>query len=224
MYCKRIDHMWLAVVLCVGAVVLMAGCETTYRRVEYSNVEQMIQAGYPNTQIDLSSPLLKERKIVLTTDLNSLSAREVISQLLYLDTTDPGEPIDFYVNTNGGDLDACLAIIQTYRQLKSPVNTHAMVDVKSGGVLLIAAGTGKRYAYPNSLFTIHGGIASSGTPEDYKMKALAIYEREMMMTMRLPVEWYPLMGQVFHTMTAPQALQYKVVDEIAKPVQRSNER
>ncbi|WP_200761282.1 ATP-dependent Clp protease proteolytic subunit [Poriferisphaera corsica] len=208
---------FIRVIVVIVGLLLALGCETTSRAVNYSNIDQMIEAGYPNVDVDLNSPLLKNRKIILTTDLNATSARDVITKLIYLDQLDSSKPIDFFINTNGGDLDVALAIIQTYRQIKAPVNTHALVDVKSGGVLLVAAGTGRRIAYPSSLFTVHGGVASSGTPLQYKQKALAIYEREMLTTMNLPREWFPLQGQVFHTMTASEALEYMVVDLIAAP-------
>ena len=214
---RRISFYSAAVV----TVIFLVGCtnNTMMHTPTVEDIDTTIDAGYPSLAVDLTSPLLKERKLILTTDLNALSARTVMASLMYLDGLDPGTPIDFYINTNGGDLDACLAIIQIMRQIKSPVNTHAMVDVKSGGVLLVAAGTGKRIGYRSSLFTVHGGVASANTPMDYKAKALGVYEHEIERSMKLPAEWFPLQGHVFHTMTATEALKYHVIDQINMPIQ-----
>ena len=196
----------------------LVGCTTSSHTYNASSdINNALNAGYPELDVKFDSPLLQQRKIVLTTDINPLSGRTILAHLLYLAERDPNAPIDFYINTSGGDLDIALAIIQLMRQIKPKVNTHAMVDVKSGGVLLVAAGTGRRIAYPSSLFTVHGGIASPGTPLDYKHKALDIYHRVILQTMDLPDAWFPLHGGVFHTMTAQQAVQYNVVDTIAMP-------
>ncbi|WP_432799189.1 ATP-dependent Clp protease proteolytic subunit [Poriferisphaera sp. WC338] len=204
--------------LVVCLLLIASGCAAQYRMpTTATEVDMALDAGYPDLTVNFDSPLLKKRKIILTTDINPLSGRTIIAHMMYLAELDDTAPIDFYINTSGGDLDIALAIIQTMRQIKPPVNTHALIDVKSGGVLLVAGGTGKRIAYKNSLFTVHGGVASPGTPIDYKDKALNVYHRVILQTMNLPDTWFPLQGGIYRTMTAQQAMQYQVVDEIMDP-------
>ncbi|HKJ91157.1 MAG TPA: ATP-dependent Clp protease proteolytic subunit, partial [Oceanipulchritudo sp.] len=53
---------------------------------------------------------LKERKIFFWGEVNDDSARVVTEQFLYLESSDPGKEITFYLNSPGGSITAGMAV------------------------------------------------------------------------------------------------------------------
>ena len=111
---------------------------------------------------DIYSRLLKDRIVMLTTDVNDVSANLVVAQMLYLESEDPDKDILFYINSPGGSVSAGLAIYDTMQFIKCDVSTIVMGQACSMGSFLAQAGTkGKRIVLPESRTMIHR--VSSGT-------------------------------------------------------------
>lgn len=179
-------------------------------------VEEAIDSGAVEGAVDFGSPLLAQRCIVVNRNINAVSARQVVSQLLYLDRLAQGEPINLYLNSRGGGMSDALAIIETMRSLGSPVNTHAMADCQSAGALVLAAGTGQRTAYPSSVIVIHGARQTSGPAlARYTQLMNSVYHGLWRDIARLPEEWFPMAPDRYHVLSAEDALRLRVVDRIA---------
>lgn len=111
---------------------------------------------------DIYSRLLRDRIVMLTTDVNEVSANLVVAQMLYLESENPERDILFYINSPGGSVSAGLAIYDTMQFIKCDVSTIVMGQACSMGSFLAQAGTpGKRIVLPESRTMIHR--VSSGT-------------------------------------------------------------
>lgn len=105
---------------------------------------------------DLYSRLLKDRIIMLDTDVNSHSASLVVAQMLFLESENNSLPINFYINSPGGSVMDGLSIYDTMQFIKSPVHTIVMGQACSMGSFLANAGeAGHRYMLPNARHMIH---------------------------------------------------------------------
>ena len=105
---------------------------------------------------DIFSRLLNDRIIVLSEEVNDVTASLVVAQMLLLEGQDPEKDISFYINSPGGSVSAGFAIYDTMQYIKCDVSTICMGMAASMGAFLLAAGTpGKRYALPNSEVMIH---------------------------------------------------------------------
>lgn len=112
---------------------------------------------------DLYSRLLKDRIVILDTDVNEHSASLIVAQLLYLEAEDSTQDILFYINSPGGLVTAGLSIYDTMQFIKPDVSTIVIGQACSMGSFLAQAGApGKRLLLPESRTMIHR--VSSGTP------------------------------------------------------------
>ena len=111
---------------------------------------------------DIFSRLLRDRIVMLTTDVNQTSANLVVAQMLFLEAEDPTKDILFYINSPGGSVTAGLAIYDTMNFIQCNVSTIVLGQAASMGSFLAQAGTkGKRFVLPESRTMIHR--VSSGT-------------------------------------------------------------
>ena len=112
---------------------------------------------------DIYSRLLKDRIVMLDTDVNEHTASLVVAQMLFLEAENPDEDILFYINSPGGSVTAGLAIYDTMQFIKPDVSTIVIGQACSMGSFLAQAGApGKRIVLPESRTMIHR--VSSGTP------------------------------------------------------------
>ena len=112
---------------------------------------------------DIYSRLLKDRIVMLDTDVSEHSASLVIAQMLFLESENPDADILFYINSPGGLVTAGLAIYDTMQFIKPDVSTIVLGQACSMGSFLANAGAaGKRLVLPESRTMIHR--VSSGTP------------------------------------------------------------
>jgi ATP-dependent Clp protease protease subunit len=89
-------------------------------------------------------------------------ANSIIAQLLFLESENPNADISLYIQSPGGEADACFAIVDTMKYIKSPVSTIGMGMVASAGSVVLAAGEkGKRYALPNCNIMIHQPLSGA---------------------------------------------------------------
>ena len=138
---------------------------------------------------DIYSLLLKERIIFLGTPISDQVANLIVAQLLYLNSEDPNQNINMYINSPGGSIYAGLAIYDTMQMISAPVSTYAVGVTASMGTVLLAAGAvGRRYALPHA--TIHMHPASSGAQGYTEDVRIAFREQE-----RLQTQLFHLVGR-----------------------------
>lgn len=112
---------------------------------------------------DIYSRLLKDRIIMLTEDVNHVTASSIVAQLLFLESEDPDKEISFYINSPGGSITDGMAIVDTMRYIKCPISTICVGMAASMGAVLLACGDkGRRFATPNSEIMIHQPLISGG--------------------------------------------------------------
>jgi ATP-dependent Clp protease protease subunit len=166
--------------------------------------------------------LLKDRIIILGSEVNDQVANRISAQLLLLAAEDPDRDIVLYINSPGGSVYAGMAIYDTMQFIDNDVATVAMGMAASMGQLLLCSGTtGKRYALPHARIMKHqpsGGIG--GTAAD-----IAIQAEQMLYTKRMFQE-----RVAFHTgqpqaqieadsdrdrwFTAQEAVDYGFIDKV----------
>ena len=116
---------------------------------------------------DIYSRLLKERIIILSDEVNHVTASLITAQLLFLEAEDPDKDIQFYINSPGGSVTDGLMIYDTMQHIKPDVQTICMGMAASMGAFLLSAGTkGKRCILPNAEVMIHqplGGAQGQAT-------------------------------------------------------------
>ena len=123
---------------------------------------------------DIFSRLLNDRIIMLSDEVNDVTASLVVAQLLYLEGQDPDKDISLYINSPGGSITSGFAIYDTMQYIKCDVSTTCIGLAASMGAFLLCAGAkGKRFALPNSEIMIHqpllGGLQGQAT--DIKIHA-----------------------------------------------------
>jgi ATP-dependent Clp protease protease subunit len=112
---------------------------------------------------DIYSRLLKDRVIMLDTEVGEHTASLIVAQMLFLESENPDKDISLYINSPGGLVTAGLAIYDTMQFIKCDVQTIVMGQAASMGSMLAQAGApGKRFVLPESRTMIHR--VSSGTP------------------------------------------------------------
>jgi len=148
---------------------------------------------------DIYSRLLKDRIIMLDTEVTSHSASLIVAQMLFLEADDPGRDILFYINSPGGSVTAGMSIYDTMQFVKCDVQTIVMGQADSMGSLLAAAGAaGKRSILPNARHMIHQPLGgASGQATDVEIQA-----RELL-------RWKTVLTEIYvqHTGRAFEALQ-----------------
>jgi ATP-dependent Clp protease, protease subunit len=129
--------------------------------------------------MDIYSRLLADRIIFLGMPVDDQIANIVMAQLLHLESEDPEQDVNIYINSPGGSVTAGLAIYDTMRFIRCDVATTALGMAASMGAFLLAAGSkGKRNALPNTRILLHqpsGGLAG-------QVSDVEIHARELMRT------------------------------------------
>ena len=122
---------------------------------------------------DIYSLLLKERVVMLGTDVNAQSANLIVAQLLFLDREDPDKTIQLYVHSPGGEVYSGMAIYDAMQQISAPVSTSAVGMTASFGTVVLTAGApGMRYALPNATIHMHQPLGGAqGQVTDIVIKA-----------------------------------------------------
>ena len=106
--------------------------------------------------MDVYSHLLTERIVYLGTPIDSGVANAIIAQLLHLETDSPEAEINLYINCEGGDMSAMLAIYDTMRYIQAPIATYGVGQAIAAGAVLLAAGTeGRRAILPHARVVLH---------------------------------------------------------------------
>ena len=171
---------------------------------------------------DIFSRLLKERIVILSEEVNDVTASLITAQLLFLEAEDPEKDIQFYINSPGGSVSDGLMIFDTMNHIKPDVQTICMGMAASMGAFLLAGGTkGKRFILPNAEVMIHqpsGG--AQGQTTDIQIAAKHIQRTKERLNLILsektgqPIERIAEDTERDNWMTAEDAVAYGLVDHI----------
>jgi ATP-dependent Clp protease protease subunit len=174
--------------------------------------------------MDIYSRLLKDRIIFIGTPVDDQVANVVMAQLLHLDSEDPEQDINLYINSPGGSVYAGLAIYDTMQFVNCDVATTALGMAASMGSFLLTAGAkGKRSALPNARILLHQPHIGGGLGG--QVSDVEIHARELVRTKRRMNELYSEMtGQPVEKierdtdrdyMLGPkEAVEYGVIDRV----------
>jgi ATP-dependent Clp protease, protease subunit len=123
--------------------------------------------------MDVYSHLLSERIIYLGTAIDAGVANALIAQLLHLEADKPDQEINLYINCEGGDMTAMLAIYDTIQFIQAPIATFCVGQAISAGAVLLAAGApGRRAVLPHARVVLHQPAArGQGTIPDLILQA-----------------------------------------------------
>ena len=174
--------------------------------------------------MDVYSRLLNDRIIFLGTPVDDQVANAIIAQLLHLDSEDPEQDINLYINSPGGSVTAGLAVYDTMRFINADVATTALGMAASISAVLLAAGEkGKRNVLPNTRVLLHQPWTQGGPGG--QASDIEIHARELIRTKRRINEiLVEATGQTFekierdtdrdYIMGAEGAVEYGVVDRL----------
>jgi ATP-dependent Clp protease, protease subunit len=166
--------------------------------------------------------LLRERIVVLGSEVNDQVANQLIAQLLYLEGEDPGRDIWLYINSPGGSVTSGMAIYDTMQFVRPDIATICMgLGASMGQFLLCAGAAGKRYSLPHARIMMHqphGGVA--GQAADIAIQAEQIAYTKRLMAERIafhtgqPVEQIETDSDRDRWFTAADAKDYGIIDHV----------
>ena len=133
---------------------------------------------------DIYSRLLRDRIVMLDTDVNEHTASLIVAQLLFLESEDPDKDILFYINSPGGSVISGLSILDTMQFIKPDVSTVVMGQAASMGSLLASSGTkGKRLILPRARHLIHQPLGGAqGQASDMEIQVNEILRMKKQLT------------------------------------------
>ena len=180
------------------------------------------KTGHGERSYDIYSRLLKERIVFLNGVVDDISSNLIVAQMLYLESESTSKPINFYINSPGGQISSGMAIFDTMRYIKPAVNTMCVGQAASMGSFLLAAGEkGSRFALPHSRIMIHQPLGGfQGQASDIEIHAKEIIRlREELNTLLSE-----LTGQTLEVinndtdrdnfMTSKEAKDYGIIDQV----------
>ncbi len=174
---------------------------------------------------DIYSRLLKDRIVFLGGEIDDNVANLVVAQLLFLEMEDPDADISLYINSPGGSVTAGMAIYDTMQYIKPQVRTVCIGMAASMGAFLLMAGEkGKRLALPNAEVMIHqplGGAQGQATDVAIRAEWLMRTKTKMIGMMAdmtgQPLDKVKQDCERDYFMSAQEALDYHIIDEIYQP-------
>ncbi len=173
---------------------------------------------------DIYSRLLKDRIILLGSEINDYVANAIIAQMLFLEAEDPDKDIFLYINSPGGVVTSGLAIYDTMQFIKCDVSTICIGQAASMGAILLAAGTkGKRFALPNSRIMLHQPLGGfSGQASEVEIHAKEIIRMKEILNEILSKHTGQSIKKIRKDtdrdffMSSEEALHYGIIDKIFK--------
>ncbi|HGO3114024.1 TPA: ATP-dependent Clp endopeptidase proteolytic subunit ClpP [Staphylococcus aureus] len=174
---------------------------------------------------DIYSRLLKDRIIMLGSQIDDNVANSIVSQLLFLQAQDSEKDIYLYINSPGGSVTAGFAIYDTIQHIKPDVQTICIGMAASMGSLLLAAGAkGKRFALPNAEVMIHqplGGAQGQATEieiaANHILKTREKLNRILSERTGQSIEKIQKDTDRDNFLTAEEAKEYGLIDEVMVP-------
>jgi ATP-dependent Clp protease protease subunit len=173
---------------------------------------------------DLYARLLRDRIIMIGTEIDDDVANGVTAQLLFLESEDPDKDVTMYINSPGGSVTAGLAIYDTMQYVRCNVATVCTGQAASMGAVLLAAGAkGKRQALPNSRIMIHQPLGGArGQARDMKIQVAEMARLEKVLYQILADATGHSLERIEkdcdrdNFMSAAEAVQYGLIDLVAK--------
>jgi ATP-dependent Clp protease protease subunit len=173
---------------------------------------------------DIYSMLLKERIIMLFTEIDDRIANVLIAQLLYLEREDPERDINMYIQSPGGVISAGLAIYDTMQLIRPQVSTICVGMAASMATVLLCAGVkGKRFALPHATIHMHQAIGGArGQASDIVIAAKEIMRQQDTLKDILMKHTGQTMEKITHDtdrdfyLNPEQAVEYGLIDEVLK--------
>ena len=174
---------------------------------------------------DIYSRLLKDRIVFLGGEITDDTANLVVAQMLFLEMEDPDSDISLYINSPGGSVTAGMAIYDTMKYIRPQVRTVCVGMAASMGAFLLMAGEkGKRLALPNAEVMIHQPLGGAqGQATDVAIRAEWLMKTKKKMTAMMaemtgqPLKKVQADGERDYFMSAEEALEYHIIDEIYQP-------
>ena len=171
---------------------------------------------------DIFSRLLNDRIILLSDEVNDVTASLVVAQMLYLEGQDPDKDIHLYINSPGGSITSGMAIYDTMQYIKCDVSTICIGMAASMGAFLLSAGAkGKRFSLPNSEIMIHQPLGGTqGQVSDIKIHAERIIRIRSNLNKILaditgkPLEVIENDTERDNFMSADEAASYGLIDKV----------
>ncbi|MFB6894223.1 ATP-dependent Clp protease proteolytic subunit [Kitasatospora sp. NPDC056327] len=172
-------------------------------------------------EYDPYAKLFEERIIFLGSQVDDVSANDIMAQLLCLESMDPDREIQMYINSPGGSFTALTAIYDTMQYVKPDITTVCMGQAASAAAVLLAAGTpGKRMALPNARILIHQPYTETGRGQvsDLEIQAKEIFRMREQLEEMLSKHSSKSVEQVREDierdkiLTAEEAVEYGLVD------------
>ncbi|AXI77563.1 ATP-dependent Clp protease proteolytic subunit [Peterkaempfera bronchialis] len=174
-------------------------------------------------EYDPYAKLFEERIIFLGSQIDDVSANDIMAQLICLESMDPDRDISIYINSPGGSFTALTAIYDTMQFVKPDVSTVCMGQAASAAAVLLAAGTpGKRMALPNARVLIHQPYTETGRGQvsDLEIQAKEILRMREQLETLLAKHSKKEIDQVREDierdkiLTAEETLEYGLIDQI----------
>ena len=174
---------------------------------------------------DIYSRLLKDRIIMLGSQIDDNVANSIVSQLLFLQAQDSEKDIYLYINSPGGSVTAGFAIYDTIQHIKPDVQTICIGMAASMGSFLLAAGAkGKRFALPNAEVMIHQPLGGAqGQATEIEIAANHILKTREKLNRILSERTGQSIEKIQHDtdrdnfLTAAEAKEYGLIDEVMEP-------
>lgn len=175
---------------------------------------------------DIYSRLLRDRIIMLGSQVTDAEANVIVAQLLFLESEDPDKDIHLYINSPGGSVTAGLAIYDAMQHIHPEVRTYCIGMCASMGAWLLAAGqAGKRYCLPNSRIMIHQPLGgATGQATDINIQAQEIISLKDRMCRILSDHTGKPQEQIVkdidrdYFLSAHEAKEYGIIDEVVTSV------
>jgi ATP-dependent Clp protease protease subunit len=176
----------------------------------------------------IQSSFLESRKVFLWGEVSDRSARDLTEKLLYLENSNPGKGITFYINSPGGSITAGMAIFDTMQLISSPITVVVTgMAASMGSILLCGATKGQRFLYPHSRVLIHQPLITGrmqATAVDINIQAQEMEKlREELNGILARTSGQPLEKIQKDTdrdfyLNASEAIEYGLADEIVKHI------
>ncbi|GAA6816469.1 ATP-dependent Clp endopeptidase proteolytic subunit ClpP [Helicobacter pylori] len=174
---------------------------------------------------DIYSRLLKDRIIMLGSQIDDNVANSIVSQLLFLQAQDADKDIYLYINSPGGSVTAGFAIYDTIQHIKPDVQTICIGMAASMGSFLLAAGAkGKRFALPNAEVMIHQPLGGAqGQASEIEIAANHILKTRAKLNQILAERTGQSIEQIEkdtdrdNFLSANEAKEYGLVDQVMEP-------
>jgi ATP-dependent Clp protease protease subunit len=178
--------------------------------------------GRDERAMDIYSRLLKDRIVILGSQVNDDVANSIVAQLLFLQFDDPKADIHFYINSPGGSITAGMAIYDTMQYISCDVATYCIGQAASMGAVLLTAGApGKRHALPNARIMIHQPLAGmEGTATELEIHAKEVLRIKQRMNEILLKHTGQTLTKIEEDtdrdnfMSAEEARQYNLIDKV----------